>query len=159
MTPETVSDEEPQPQGLGEVSRLTGVFFEPTKTFQDIAARPNFWVPLIIIMVTSITFLALFSQHVGWERMMRQQTGGEFADGAAFAGTARDAASDDDEVRAGGRLCGVLVFVPLGTLIWAAILLLIVKTMMGAPVRLKQIYAVHLLCAMPGLIFSRWRWR
>src|SRR6185436_1882735 len=64
---------EPQPQGLGEGSRLTGVFFEPTRTFQDIAARPGFWVPLVIMIVTAIIFLLLFSQHVGWERMMRQQ--------------------------------------------------------------------------------------
>src|SRR4051794_13945811 len=73
MTPEIASDAEPQPRGLGEVSRLTGVFFEPSKTFQDIAARPNFWVPLIIMLATALVYMVLFSQHVGWDRMMRHQ--------------------------------------------------------------------------------------
>ena len=58
---------------MGEGSRLTGVFFEPTKTFEDIAARPNFWAPLILVIVVSLVFIALFGQHVGWERMIRHQ--------------------------------------------------------------------------------------
>ena len=66
MTPEQLPEVEIQPQGLGEASRLTGVFFEPSKAFTDIAARPNFWVPLILMIVTAIAYLTLFSQHVGW---------------------------------------------------------------------------------------------
>ena len=149
-----MSDAEPQPQGLGEVSRLTGVFFEPTKTFQDIAARPNFWVPLILMLVTSITFVALFSQRVGWERMIRQQQEGS-------SRTAQLSPEDKEKgVQMGLKIApvigyaGVLVGVPLGMLIWSAVLLLIVKTMMGAPVLLKQIYAVVCYAQMPGLIFS-----
>src|SRR6516162_2911201 len=73
MTPEQLNASEPEPKGMGEASRLTGVFFEPSKTFEDIAARPGFWVPLILIIVVAIAYLALFAQHVGWERMIRHQ--------------------------------------------------------------------------------------
>jgi hypothetical protein len=149
-----MSDEEPQPQGLGEVSRLTGVFFEPTKTFQDIAERPNFWVPLIIMMVTSITFLVLFSQHVGWERMMRHQM--EMSSRTAQLSPEQKEAQVQMLTKfAGvGGYVGAVVFITVGTLIWAAILLLIVKTMMGAPVGLKQIYALLCYSSLPGVIFS-----
>jgi len=154
MTPEILQEAEPQPKGLGEISRLTGVFFEPTKTFEDIAARPNFWVPLIIMLVTAIVYMVLFSQHVGWERMMRQQL--------EASSQAAQLAPDQKEARLQMMIkvapifgyAGVLVGVPVGILIWAAILLLIVKTMMGAPVGLKQIYAAVCYAQMPGVIFS-----
>ncbi len=154
MTPETVSDAEPQPQGLSEGSRLAGVFFEPTKTFQDIAARPNFWVPLILILAASITFLVLFSQHVGWERMMRQQMDASSRTAQLSPEQRETQLQMMTKFAPVGGYVGAIVFVTLGTLIWAAILLLIVKTMMGAPVTLKQIYAVLCYAAMPGLIFS-----
>ena len=60
MTPESLSESEPQPKGLSEGSRLTGVFFEPAKTFEDVAARPNFWAPLILLMVVALVYIALF---------------------------------------------------------------------------------------------------
>jgi len=149
-----MSDEEPRPQTLGEGSRLAGVFFEPTKTFQDIAARPNFWVPLIMMLVTALIYLVLFSQHVGWDRMMRHQM--ETSSRAAQLSPEQKEAQLQMMTKFApvGGYAGVLVGVPLGTLLWAAILLLIVKTMMGAPVRLKQIYAVICYSAMPGVIFT-----
>jgi len=59
---------------MGEGSRLMGVFFEPAKTFKDIAERPSFWAPLILVIVVSLVLMVLFGQHVGWERMIRHQT-------------------------------------------------------------------------------------
>src|SRR5437016_8130713 len=73
MTPEQPQSFEPQPSGMSEISRVTGVFFEPAKTFEDVAARPRFWVPLILVIVFGTVYMALFSQHVGWERMLRHQ--------------------------------------------------------------------------------------
>ena len=73
MTPELLPEEEPQAKGLGEASRLTGVFFEPAKTFEDVGARPGFWVPLILVIAVSLGYMVLFGQHVGWERMIRHQ--------------------------------------------------------------------------------------
>jgi len=154
MTPELVPDSEPQPKGLGEVSRLTGVFFEPAKTFTDVAARPAFWVPLILMMLGALAYITLFGQHVGWERMMRHQQE-----------TSSRAAQMSPEQREQqlqmmtkfapiGGYGAVLVGVPVGTLVWAAVLLGIVKGLMSAPVRLKQVYAILCYAAMPGLIFT-----
>src|SRR5262249_42452641 len=47
---------------------------------------------------------------------------------------------------------GVILGVPLGTLIWAAVLLGIVKGMMSAQVRLKQVFAIICYASLPGLI-------
>ena len=48
----------------------------------------------------------------------------------------------------------ILVGIPLGTLIWAAVLMGIVKGMMSAPVRLKQVYAILWYSSLPGVIMA-----
>lgn len=58
---------------LSEFDRLTGVLFDPKAAFADIVARPRWWVPLILLMVLSVTFTYAFGRRVGWERFMRQQ--------------------------------------------------------------------------------------
>jgi len=154
MTPELTSDIEPQPQGLSEGARLTGVFFEPGKAFADIAARPNFWVPLILGMVVGLIYITLFTNHVGWERMIRHQT--EMSTRASQLSPEQR----ETQIQAGAKFApifgylAVLVGAPLGTLIWAAILLAIVKGMMSAPVRLKQVYAAICYGSLPGVIMA-----
>lgn len=154
MTPELEIAPEPQPAGMSEAARLGGVFFEPTKTFEDIAARPSFWVPLLLVLVMALVYLYLFSQHVGWERMMRQQ----------LESSARSAQTTPEQrelqmqmglkfASVGGYLA-ILIGMPVGYLIWAAILLGIVKGILSAPVRFKQVYAVICYAGMPGLLMT-----
>ncbi len=152
MTPELLPESEPQPKGLGEASRLTGVFFEPAKTFADVAERPGFWVPLILIMVFALCYMVLYGQHVGWERMIRHQI--ETSSRAAQLSPEQREAQIQMSAKIApiGGYVGVLLGVPLGTLIWAAVLLGIVKGLMSAQVRLKQVFAIICYSGMPGLI-------
>ena len=154
MTPELLPDSEPQPKGLGEGSRLTGVFFEPAKTFADVAARPNFWAPLILVIVVALGYMVLYGQHVGWERTVRKQI-----DSSSRAAQLTPE-QKETQIAAGAKIApivtyvAILLFVPLGMLIWAAVLLAIVKGMMSAPVRLKQVFAILCYASLPGVIMS-----
>jgi len=154
MTPEQPQALEPQPSGMSEISRITGVFFEPSKTFEDVAARPTFWVPLVLVLLFATVYLFLFSQHVGWERMLRHQ----------FEMSSRTAQMPPEQREAAIQMqlrfvpifgyVGVLLGVPLFDLVWAAVLLGIVKGIMSVPVRFKQVFAVVCYAAMPSLIFT-----
>src|SRR5258708_3422045 len=74
MTPENPSQAEMSPAvGMGEAGRLSGVFFEPKKAFEDIAQRPSFLVPLILSIIAGCIFVALMAQHVGWDQVLKQQ--------------------------------------------------------------------------------------
>ena len=153
MTPEQLPESEPQPQGMGEASRLIGVFFEPSKTFEDIAARPAFWVPLILSIVFGLAYMTFFSQHVGWERMIRHQQ-------ETSSRTAQLTPEQrETQVQMGAKFApvfgylGVGLGIPITLLIWAAVLLGIVKGIMSAPIRLKQVYAILCYAGLPGLIF------
>lgn len=154
MTPEAISDYEPQPQGLSEGARLSGVFFEPAKTFADVAERPGFWAPLILIVVVSLVYIGLYGQHVGWERMMRHQM--ETSSRAAQMTPEQR----ETQITMGAKFApifgygAVIVGVPLAWLIWAAVLLGIVKGMMSVPLRLKQVFAIICYSSIPGVIMA-----
>jgi len=147
-------DLEPQPQGMGEASRLTGVFFEPSKAFTDIAARPGFWVPLILSMIFALTLVTLFGQRVGWERMIRHQQ--------ETSTRAQQLTPEQREqgVQMGAKFAPVasyaviVVGIPIGFAIWAALLLGIVKGIMSAPIRFKQVYAILWYAGLPGVIMT-----
>jgi hypothetical protein len=69
MTPEPSSDQAAPP--LGEVGRITNVYLDPKKAFADIAARPGWIVPVVLVIAAYLAFMYCFTTHVGWERSMR----------------------------------------------------------------------------------------
>jgi hypothetical protein len=155
MTPENTPAVEPEPAGMGEFSRLTGVFFEPGKTFADIAERPRFWVPLILMIVASLAFTITLSQRIGWDRVVRQQLESRMA---TMTDQQREAVAKtmDMQVKMASIFgyVGGVVAVPLSYLIVGGILLGIVRGIMSAPVRFKQAFAVMCYASLPGLIFT-----
>lgn len=51
---------------------LTGIFFEPSRTFDALRERPRFLIAAIIIIALTMIFTVAFLQRVGFEQMMRQ---------------------------------------------------------------------------------------
>jgi len=152
MTPEDVQPQEPQPKGMSEGARIAGVFFEPGKTFEDIARRPTWVVPMVLLIVLVVVLMALFSQRVGWERMIRHQF--ELSSRAAQM----DAEARERAIQMQARFTppfaygGAILGIPIVDLVWAALLFGIVKGLMSATVRYKQVFCAICWAGMPGLI-------
>ncbi len=68
-----MSAQQAPPSSMSEAGRLAGIFWEPKPVFQDLAARPRFWVPLIILTLFSVVYIASFSRVVGFESVTRRQ--------------------------------------------------------------------------------------
>jgi hypothetical protein len=62
-----------QAKQMSQIQRLVGVFWEPKPVFRDLAARPRWWVPLVLSSLLSIAYLATFSRVVGWDTYMQRQ--------------------------------------------------------------------------------------
>jgi hypothetical protein len=154
MTPESPQAMEPAPAGISEFSRVTGVFFEPTKTFADIAARPRWIVPLLLLILASVAYVAMIGQRVGWERTIRQQIENNpqmeqmtpeqrergVAMGLRFATV--------------GAYTSSILGVPIMNLIVAGVLTGIVAGILSAGVKFKQVFAVVCYAGLTGVIFS-----
>ncbi len=156
MTPESQTAIEPQPQGMGEFSRLTGVFFEPKKTFEDIARRPAFWTPLLLLTLLWVASTYLLSSRIGWETIVRQQS-----QQSASAQQRLEQMPPEQRQRMEAMQMKIapiagygfaIIGRPLLYLIAAAILLGILKGMMSAPVRFKQIWAILWYASVPTVI-------
>jgi Yip1 domain len=58
---------------LGPVARLIGVLFNPKATFSDIAQRPGWIAPMVVLLLTSIGLSVTFGQRVDWVEVSKQQ--------------------------------------------------------------------------------------
>jgi hypothetical protein len=154
MSPENVSAVEPQPSGMSELSRLTGVFFEPSKAFADIAARPGFWVPLILTILAGMAFTAAIGARIGWDRVIQQQM-----ESRLEKVSPDQRAAADSSIEMQKKFAPVFGYAaatlgpPIGYLVGSAVLLGIVAGIMSAPVKFKQIFAIFCYAGLPGLIF------
>lgn len=72
MTPQVSPAPPPVPQPMSEASRLIGVFVSPQTTFPDIARRPRWWIPMILIGIMATITAVAYGRHVGWEKVVRQ---------------------------------------------------------------------------------------
>src|SRR5262245_50430739 len=138
MTPETPANLHDQPAGMGELSRITGVFFEPKKAFTDIAQRPRWIAPLVLIILSTLAFTAVYSQRVGWERMMRQQFANSSRAQQMTPEQREQAIAMQSKFAPIFGYVGSIVGVPVAYLVIAGVLLGIVAGIMSAPVKFKQ---------------------
>jgi hypothetical protein len=66
----------PSPEAAPSVSsigRIFGAIFSPKPTFESIAQRPTWILPLVLISILSIVTIFVFSQRVGWRSFMIRQ--------------------------------------------------------------------------------------
>ena len=151
--PGTDFDAEPEPQPLSEASRLAGVFFEPTRAFTDIAARPRWFVPLLLVILASLAFTISISQRLGWERVIDQQMQSQMAHMSDQQRAAIEQSKGlQVKIASVGAYVGAVLGPPIYCLIAAGVLLLIVNGMMSAGIKFKQAFAVMCYSGLPGIL-------
>ncbi|MBV8730637.1 MAG: YIP1 family protein [Acidobacteriia bacterium] len=139
---------------MSEASRLIGVFFEPKKTFADIAQRPRWLVPVLIGIVFGLVYLYFFNTRIGWEPYMHRI----MDNNARMLQLPPDQRQRifDMQLRFTPIFAyvAVLVFVPLTFAVGGAIALGIIKGLMGVPIRFKQAVAAFAYASLPRAIYS-----
>lgn len=145
----------PEPRGMGESSRIIGVFLEPTKAFADIARRPSWFIPLLLTILAGVAYYTAFGQHVTWQRFLQHQleTSPKMAQQMAQVPPEQRAQSMAMQAKfAGiGYDVAIVIFTPLALLLSAAIVLGIANAM-GAGVKFKQVFAIMAYAGLPIII-------
>ncbi|HXN47445.1 MAG TPA: Yip1 family protein [Bryobacteraceae bacterium] len=137
---------------MSEAGRLVNVIVDPKPAFADIAARPSFWVPMVLVTLCVLAYLLAFSSHVGWEHFMRQQ----------FENSSRaQNMSPEDRERAiemqlkfapaFGTVIPVII-TPVIMLITAGVLLFVFNNMFGATASYRQALAVAAYASLPRVL-------
>lgn len=155
MSPATAPAPQSDSAPLSELSRITGVIFEPAKTFADIAKRPGWIVPLVLVILVSLAFLYAFSVQVGFDRAIAKAIEGN--ERMAQMPPEQRQRIIDSQMRFApfAGYAGIVIFTPVYYLIASGIILGIVKGLMDAPIKFKQVFAVMAYAsALPRITFS-----
>jgi hypothetical protein len=152
MSPQDVAAMEPSSAGLGVFSRLAGVFFEPSKTFADIARRPTWIVPLLLTIVASLGLMTIFGHRIGWDRLVRQKI--ETSSRAQQIPPEQKEQVIATQARIANMVAyaGAVVATPITYLLIAAIFTALVAGIMSVPVRFKQVLAVVAFASLPNIL-------
>ena len=145
MTPEPIAAVPPEPERMGEFSRIAGVFLEPSKAFDDIVRHPKWLVPMLLVILSGIVFYSVFGQHVTWQRFLQHQldTNPKAAERMAQLAPDQRARAMEMQVKFAGIAAdgAIVVITPLAMLLSAAIIL-IVANAMGAGLKYKTIFSI-----------------
>jgi len=139
---------------MSEWSRLLGVFFEPGKTFADIAERPRWLVPLLIGILSAVLLINLFNRHVGWESSLQRAM-----DNNRFV---QQLPPDQRQIAFDRQLRLMPVFSYLGAILGFPITLLlaaglatgIIRGLLGSPIRFVQAFAAMAYAFLPRVIYA-----
>ena len=66
----------PAPEAQASISpigRITGVFFSPKATFEDIVRKPDWILPVVLLTVLSLCVSFAINQRINWREFMSQQ--------------------------------------------------------------------------------------
>lgn len=61
------------PQSMGALARVFGALFSPRATFEDIARKPGWLLPVVILIILNLAVVGIFSRHIGWRAFMEKQ--------------------------------------------------------------------------------------
>jgi hypothetical protein len=151
MTPETAPE---NAAPMSEVGRITGVYLDPKKAFADIAARPRWYVPIILMVAAALAFVYLYTSHVGWERFMRQTLENNSRMQQLDAEKREAVIEQQTKLAPIFGYVGSLVFIPVAALAIAGAVLLMCKMMGAASLTFKQMFGISSYAMLPTLLAS-----
>lgn len=73
MASATASPQQQAPASISSFGRVFGALFNPKATFESIAQRPTWVLPLLFLLLISVAIVAIFGQRVGWRPFMERQ--------------------------------------------------------------------------------------
>lgn len=152
MSPDVAPQVETEPAPMNEFSRILGIFFEPKKTFADIAERPRWLVPLLLVILAGAAYIYAFGAHVGWATYMHRLMDNNPNMQRIPAEQRQQIFDMQLRFASVGGMINVAIAIPLMYLIGGGIAMGIIKGLLGVPIRFKQAFAVFCYAALPNLI-------
>jgi len=134
-------------------ARLAGVFVSPRQTFADIARRPDFIAPLILLILAVIAVSEVMLWKIGIERIVRTQV--EHSSRASSMTPEQMQQAVEQGARIGSIFAHAgFVFVLIGTLIVAGVCLAVTNAIFGGKVKFKTAFAITCYASMVTLVSS-----
>lgn len=143
--------------GLSEMERVVDTFIAPSKTFHDILRSATWWLPLLLLLVSSIGTAFVVDRQVGFDRVYENQL--------RLSPRAEDRMSNmtpEQKTQAMRISVAITKYSTYGSFVFILIFLAIYSLVLwasfnfglGAKTTFGQVFAVQMYAALPYLILS-----
>src|SRR5579875_2240671 len=116
--PEVVSVQESKP--LSQVERVVDTFVAPSKTFTDVLRSQSWWLPYLLLVLSSLFMAAAIQQKVGWPVLADNEIRSNPKSQARIADMSPDQVAAQRRITA-GMMQGTLFGAPVSTLFFILI--------------------------------------
>ncbi len=128
-------------------ARMVGVLFSPKETFEDVNRKPDWLIPLIVITLVALATTYVFVTHVDMLELIRNQ----------IEKSGRTPPPDDQLQGAAkfgtiSSFVGVLLGVPIVSLIEVGVLFVLFNFIMGGETTFRKMFSATMYSAMPGVL-------
>ncbi len=147
-----MTDQAIEPQGMSEAGRLTGIFWEPRPVFEDLAQRPRFWVPLLILSAFAVVYMVTFTRVVGWESVYRQQMSSNPQLAQMPAEQRQQALQTMTKVVGPVASIAAVVGPAMGMLVISVVLLGCFNLLGGAGIKFRQAFSITCYSSLPSVL-------
>ena len=138
------------------MERFIGVFISPGETFADIARRPDFIVPIVVIIVLTVAGTELFMAKIGLEPIMRYAMEHSSRTANLSADQMQQALATQLRIGTYFAHAGPFLGVPIICLIGALVGWIIVNSIFGGEISFKTAFAIpcyaNLISVVPGVM-------
>ena len=141
--------------GLSQVERVVDTFIAPSKTFTDILRSTSWWLPFLLMVLSTTALNVVIDRQVGFDRVYANQVASsakqsERLDGMEPAQKAQAMAVGTKFTR--GFTFGFPVFLLVILLLYALIVWGCFNFGLGAQTTFAQVFAVTWYAALPNLL-------
>jgi hypothetical protein len=142
------------PEKVNSFGRVVGVIFSPKATFDSIARRPTWLVPIILLCIVEVLIVGVYGRRIGWRGLIEKQMAGN----SQFQQL--PAADQENRIQLGLKYAPTVAYVEvivgpfLAALIFAGIFWLIFNLAVGAKVGFKTSLSVVSYGLVPGILLS-----
>ena len=144
-----------QQAGLSQVERVVDTFVAPTKTFTDILRDASWWLPFVLMVVTTLGVTVVVDKQVGFVRVAENQIQQNPKQEEQLNSlTPEQRAAQMSKIAKGyryssyGSFAIVLIFVAIGALLyWASF-----NFLLGARTTYGQMFAIWMYAGLPRLL-------
>ena len=140
-----------EPAPISPMGRLTGVFFSPKETFADIARRPSWILPIVLLSILGLGVAYTMNKKIDWESYLRSQAEksprfANLTEAQAEQALAPQVKWTPRTVYVFGPLRNVCIVLVVSLIYWGALA--------SSGVRFNQSFAITAFAQMPHVIAS-----
>jgi hypothetical protein len=143
--------------GLSEIERVVDTFIAPTATFKDILRNASWWLPFVLLVVSSLATAFVVERQVGFDQVYENQVrmSPKTQERMADMDPAQKAQATRISVAVTKYITyGSSVLIAVFLAIYALILWAIFNFGLGAKTTFGQVFAVTMYAALPYMVIS-----